>query len=119
MFTIYHNPRCGKSRDALKLLRENSIEPEIVEYLKTPLPEEAIQELCEIINIEPIEMTRTKEKFWKEENIDPKNLSSKELIKKLAQFPKGIERAIVIKTDVSGKKSAVVARPPEKILEIL
>lgn len=115
MFTLWHNPKCSKSRATLALLQENNITPKVRLYLEDAPSVQEITEVCTLLNCKPIEITRTKEEFWKEENIDPKELPDEELISTLAQFPKGIERPIVVKDG----KVAVVGRPPENVLEIL
>ena len=113
MYKIYHNPRCSKSRQALNILREKGIEPEIIEYLKNPLPETKIREILQILNKKPLEICRTKEKLFRELGLS-KESSNTELISAMAQNPKLIERAIVIKNNEKG----VVARPPENVLEL-
>jgi len=111
--TIYHNPRCSKSRQTLALLTDKGIDPEIVEYLKTPPGEKQIADLVAMLGIEPRALMRTKEAAYKELGLaqvdDPKAL-----IKAMAENPILIERPIV----VSGGKAAL-GRPPEQVLEIL
>lgn len=110
---ILHNNRCSKSRCAIELLDEKGIDYEVVEYLKNPL---TVKELAEVVNklgIKPEELVRKGEPDYKE-NFKGKSLSDKEWIEAMIQFPKLIERPIVI----NGSK-AVIGRPTEKILEIL
>ncbi|WFP49256.1 arsenate reductase (glutaredoxin) [Methylomonas sp. EFPC3] len=111
---IYHNPRCGKSRDTLKLLEANNIQPEIVEYLKTPPTAAELQEILHKLGLKPRELMRTKEPEYKENGLDDKSLSDAELIEAMVRIPKLIERPIVLK---DGK--AAVGRPPEAVLGIL
>ena len=111
---IYHNPRCSKSRQTLELLNENSAQPEIIEYLKTPPTSDELNSILNMLGLEPRQLMRTKEAEYKENNLDDDSLSREQLIEAMVKFPKLIERPIVIK---DGK--AAVGRPPEKILEIL
>jgi len=110
--TIYHNPRCSKSRETLKLLQAQGIEPEIVEYLDTPPDEKELQAVLTMLGIGPRELLRKKEA--KEAGLDDPNLSDAQLIEGMIAHPKTIERPIVIK---DGK--AALGRPPERVLEIL
>lgn len=113
MITIYHNPRCGKSREALKLL-ENSGEKFVVrEYLKNPLSVEELIALNKKLNIPPLAMIRQGEEIFKEKYKNLR-LSDHELLVAMAQYPILMERAIVENENV-----AVIARPPEKALTII
>lgn len=112
--TIYHNPRCSKSRQTLELLRENGVEPEIVEYLKTPLDADRIDKLLGLLQMEPRELMRRKEAAYKDAGLDNPDLSYDMLIKEMANNPTLIERPIVVK----GKK-AVLGRPPENVMELI
>jgi arsenate reductase len=109
--TIYHNPRCTKSRQTLTLLRDNEIEPEIVEYLKTPLNQEEIQQLLKKLKLSAVDLIRKKEHKALEL---PDTEDSDTLIARMAEFPQIIERPIV----VCGRK-AKLGRPPEQVLDIL
>lgn len=111
---IYHNPRCGKSRDTLKLLEAQGINPEVVEYLKTPPTATELQDILHKLNIKPRELMRTKEPEYKENGLDDKSLSDAELIEAMLRIPKLIERPIVLAND-----KAAVGRPPENVLAIL
>ena len=110
---IYHNPRCSKSRQALSLIREQDVEPEIIEYLKDIPSEKELKSLIALLGIEPLELVRKGEADFKE-NFKGKNLSNDEWIKAMIQYPKLIERPIVVRGD-----KAVVGRPPESVLELL
>jgi len=112
--TIYHNPRCSKSRETLALLEQNSIEPEIVEYLKTPLNAEQISTLVNLLELDSArDMMRTKEDLYK--TLELKSQTNEEaLIIAMAENPKLIERPIVI----NGNKAAI-GRPPENVLSVL
>ncbi|GLB49144.1 arsenate reductase (glutaredoxin) [Neptunitalea lumnitzerae] len=113
MITIYHNARCGKSREGLKLVEESNQEFEIVKYLDTPPTETELKEILNKLGYKPSELIRTNEAIWKE-NYKGKTFTDDELITIMVENPKLIERPIVI----NGNK-AVVGRPPEKIKDIL
>ncbi len=110
---IWHNPRCSKSRQAMALLEENGIKAEVVNYLEADLDEATIKELLLKLDIDAIDLMRTKEDIFKElklENVGDEGV----LIRAMSRFPKLIERPIVIKGD-----KAIIGRPPEKIVEFL
>ena len=113
MVTIYHNPRCRKSREGLELLKNSGEEYETREYLKEPVTEKELASLLNKLNMAPIELVRTEEKIWKE-NYKGKDLSDEELIRIMAEHPRLIQRPIVVKDN-----SAVVGRPAERITELL
>lgn len=110
--TIYHNPRCSKSRQTLDLLKERGIEPRIVEYLKTPPTEAEIRGLLAKLGKAPRDILRQKEAA--EAGLDDPSLSDDELIRGMAANPVVIERPIVVNGD-----KARVGRPPESVLSIL
>ena len=112
--TIYHNPRCSKSRQALQLLRGRGIEPEIVEYLKTPPSADEIEALLARLGTEPRALLRVKEAAYREAGMADEGLSRRALIDLMAANPVVIERPIV----VSGDRAAL-GRPPENVLSIL
>jgi len=111
MLTIYHNPRCSKSRQTLKLIEDNNQDVTIVEYLKTPLNKNEIIALLHLLNMSPIEMMRTKETEFKEQDL--KGASGEVLINAMVKTPKLIERPIV-----SSKTLAIIGRPPENVLTL-
>lgn len=111
---IYHNPRCSKSRQTLQLLQEQGVEADIVEYLKTPPDEKTLEQILNMLGLEPRDLMRKKESEYKENQLDDPSLTRKQLIDAMIAHPKLIERPIVIK---DGK--AAIGRPPEKVLEIL
>ena len=111
--TIYHNPRCSKSRQALSLLESKGNKPIVVEYLKKPLTTEQLSQIINELNIKPIDLVRKNESIWKE-NYKGKELSDDELIEAMISNPKLIERPIV-----SSSKGTVVGRPPEIVLSVL
>jgi arsenate reductase len=112
--TFYHNPRCSKSRQALALLHEKGVEPEIVEYLKTPPDAATLRRLLGLLKLQPRDLMRRKEPEYKELGLDNSDLSDDELISAMVTHPKLIERPIA----VSGRKAAL-GRPPEDVLSIL
>lgn len=111
---IYHNPRCSKSRETLQLLKDRGIEPEIIEYLKTPPTAAELSDILNQLGLQPRELMRKKEKEYKETGMDDESLSREDLIEGMVKTPKLIERPIVL---ANGK--AAVGRPPENVLAIL
>ncbi|TMP70283.1 arsenate reductase (glutaredoxin) [Pseudoalteromonas sp. S1609] len=112
--TIYHNPRCSKSRETLNLLQSKNIEPSVVEYLKTPLSHEQISTLVSQLGFNSARaLMRTKEEQYKALNLKDENDESA-LIAAMVEHPKLIERPIV----VSNNKAAL-GRPPENVLSVL
>ncbi len=111
---IFHNPRCSKSRQTLQLLRDQGVEPEIVEYLKTPPDRETLVRVLDMLGMEPRDLMRRKEKEYKANGLDDPQLSRDELIDGMLSNPKLIERPIVVN---NGK--ARLGRPPEQVLEII
>lgn len=113
MITIYHNPRCRKSREGLALLEESGKTFEVIKYLDDSVSEEELKTIIVKLGIKPIDLVRKNEAIWKSEFKD-KELSDEQIIKVMAKHPKLIERPIVI----NGNK-AVVGRPKELILDII
>jgi arsenate reductase len=109
---IYHNPRCNTSRKTLALLRDKGVEPEIVEYLKTPYTVAQLKSLLGQLKMPARALIRKKEAA--DAGIDPAKLSEDQLVAAMAKHPIIVERPIV----VSGNKAAV-GRPPEKVLAVL
>jgi arsenate reductase len=110
--TIYHNPRCSKSRATLELIQDH--EPTITEYLKTPPTAEQLGDILDMLEMQPQDLMRKGEAAYKENHLDDEGLSRDELIKAMVEHPILIERPIVI---ANGK--AAIGRPPESVLEIL
>jgi len=110
---IWHNPRCSKSRQAMEILSENGVEVEVVKYLETELDEAMIKSLLLKLDIDAIDLMRTKEDIFKELKLD-KIGDEGVLIRAMVRFPKLIERPIIIMGD-----KAVIGRPPEKIIEFI
>lgn len=112
MITLYHNPRCSKSRQALQLLKDANEEVTIVEYLKEIPTIEELKKILKMLDIPANKLVRTNEAVWKD-NFKGKDLTEEQLIKAMINNPKLIERPIAIK---NGK--AVIGRPPESILSL-
>jgi arsenate reductase (glutaredoxin) len=109
---IYHNPRCSKSRATLGLLEERGIEPEVVEYLKSPPDEKRLRELLRKLDMPAIDLVRKSENAWRESGLDA-GASEGELIALMVRHPILIERPIV---EVGSR--ARIGRPPERVLEL-
>jgi arsenate reductase len=112
--TIYHNPRCSKSRAALELLRQQGLEPHIVEYLKEPPSVNELASLLDLLDMEPRDLMRKKEEVYRQEDLAAADMTRQDLIQALHDHPRLIERPIVV---ANGK--AALGRPPAKILDIL
>ena len=110
---IYHNPRCSKSRQALALLEQQGEELEIIQYIETPLDSAALSELLQQLGMSARELIRKGEDTYKELNLANPDLSEAELVQAMVDYPRLIERPIVGR---DGK--AIVARPPERVLEL-
>ena len=113
-FTIYHNPRWGKSRQTLQLLRDNGIEPTIIEYLKEIPTKEGVQSLAQKLGKRPSEFVRKGEVDFKENGIADILDNDEKTFKAMNQFPKIMERPIVVKSN-----KAVIGRPPENVLDLI
>ncbi len=111
---IYHNPRCRKSRETLALIQAAGIEPEIVEYLKTPPTARELSDLVDKLGLEPQELFRTGETEYKELKLSGRKLSRQEALQILAEHPKLLQRPIV----VQGNR-AILGRPPENVQKLL
>ena len=114
MVTIYHNPRCSKSRQTLALLEARGITPKVVEYLKHPPSAAELKSILKKLGIEPRELMRRSEQLYVELGLQDRALSDDDLIGLMVANPILIERPIV----VSGAKAAI-GRPPEQVLEII
>ena len=113
-FTIYHNPRCSKSRQALQILRDRGIEPNIVEYLKIPLQKDELKKISTSLGLRTKEFVRKNESDFKEKSLANHLENDDEMIEAMAAYPKIIERPIVI---LKGK--AIIGRPPENVLKLI
>lgn len=113
--TIYHNPRCSKSRETLALLEQHGVEPQVVLYLDTPPSVAELKKLLQQLGfISARELMRKKEDLYKELKLADETLSEEQLLQAMVANPKLIERPIVVK---GGK--ARIGRPPEQVLEVL
>ena len=113
--TIYHNPRCSKSRETLRLLHDAGVEPEVVEYLKSPLTAAQLDEVCHKLQVEPQTLIRFKEPVAKELNIAPSDKRSRaQWLALIAQNPILMERPIVVSA-----RTARIGRPPEAVKDLL
>ncbi|TVS11341.1 MAG: arsenate reductase (glutaredoxin) [Wenzhouxiangella sp.] len=112
--SIYHNPRCSKSRQALALLRERGFEPDIIEYLKQPPEKEQLRELIDLLGIRPRALLRSGETEYRQLGLANPELDDDALLQAMCEHPRLIERPIVIH-----RRQARIGRPPETILEIL
>ncbi|HSG51683.1 MAG TPA: arsenate reductase (glutaredoxin) [Rheinheimera sp.] len=114
MLTIYHNPRCSKSRETLELIKQHSDNIEIIEYLKTPLSAVELSALLAKLGISARELLRNKEDEYQQLGLSDSTLSEQQLIAAMVQHPKLIERPIVVNGD-----KAAIGRPAENVLTIL
>ena len=112
--TIYHNPRCSKSRQTLELLGSQGIRPEIIEYLKTPPDRSTLKNILKLLNMKPRDLIRKQEPIYREAGLDDDSLHDDQLLDAMLEHPVLIERPIVL---ANGK--ARIGRPPESVLEIL
>ena len=110
---IFHNPRCSKSRQTLQLIRDRGVEPEIVEYLKTPPGADEILDIVRMLGTAPSALFRTKEALYRDLGLDQKEITMDESLVILSENPRLIERPIVI----SGQR-AIIGRPPENVLAL-
>lgn len=112
--TIYHNPSCSKSREALQILEQNMIQLNIIEYLDTPPSKNEIIDIIKKLDLAPVELLRTSEKAYTEANFQSHLMSDDEIIDAIAKHPSLLQRPIVI-----GKNKAIIGRPPIKVLDII
>jgi len=111
---IWHNPRCSKSRETLKLLEDNQVSPKVFLYLEEKPNAKLISDILNKLDISARELLRKSEDAYKEQNLKDKDLTDKQLIAAMVKEPKLIQRPIVVKG-----KQAKLGRPPEQVLEIL
>ena len=112
--TIYHNPRCSKSRETLALIEAKGLKPRVVEYLKTPPSADTLSTILTYLNMPATELLRSKEQEFKDLNLKNFSGSERELIELMVTHPKLIERPIVVVGN-----QARIGRPPEAVLEII
>jgi arsenate reductase len=111
---IYHNPRCTKSRQTLQLLKDRGLEPEVIEYLKTPPSPAELTDILDRLGMEPRSLMRKQEADYKANGLDNMALDKETLIKAMVANPILIERPIVV-----AHNKAAIGRPPENVLNIL
>ena len=111
---IFHNPRCSKSRAAMELLTEKGINADVIKYLETPPNRETLEEILGLLGMQPRDLMRKGEAEYKENNLSDDSLTRDQLIDALVEFPKLLERPIVV---ANGK--AAIGRPIENIIDIL
>lgn len=112
--TLYHNPRCSKSRGALELLEQRGLNPTVIRYLETPPSATELKQILARLGIGPRQLLRSGEEEYKTLNLADPALTNAQIIDAMVAHPKLIERPILVAGDV-----AVIGRPPEKVLEIL
>ena len=112
--TIYHNPRCSKSRQTLALIEAHDCQAEIVEYLKTPPDTATLEDILQKLSLEPRALMRKKEAPYSDLNLEDPNTSRDALIQAMVDYPILIERPIVVRGD-----KAVLGRPPENVTALL
>lgn len=112
--TIYHNPRCSKSRQTLALIEQQGITPQVIRYLETPPSAAELKAIIDLLAIPPRQLMRHKEAEYQALQLDDDTLTDAELIQAIVETPKLMERPVVL---ANGK--AVIGRPPENVLTIL
>jgi arsenate reductase len=111
---LYHNPRCSKSRNALELLEQRGLTPSVIRYLETPPSADELRQILARLGISPRQLLRSGEEEYKTLNLTDSTLTDEQIIDAMVAHPKLIERPILVVGD-----TAVIGRPPEKVLEIL
>lgn len=112
--TIYHNPRCSKSRQTLAILQEHEVSVEIIEYLQTPLDIDLLRNIGSMLNMSPREFMRVKEDIYRDNQLADVTVTDQQLLEAIVAHPILLERPIVV---VDNK--AVIGRPPENVLALL
>ena len=112
--TIYHNPRCSKSRQTLGLIEQTGVSPQIIEYLHVKLTLKELQKILGLLNVDTREIMRTGDAIYLELGLDKPNLSQDQLLEAIIAHPALLQRPIVI-----ANNRAVIGRPPENVLDIL
>lgn len=112
--TIYHNPRCSKSRETLALLESRGVTPRVIEYLQTPPSKSELDRILKLLNLEPRALMRKQEPEYRELKLDNEALTREQLIAAMVAHPRLIERPIVL---ANGK--AALGRPPANVVAIL
>lgn len=110
---IYHNPRCSKSRETLSIIKKRGVEPRVVRYLKEAIPVEELEEILNLLNIEPQDLVRKTERIYKD-NFKRKEFTREEWIRILHNYPRLMQRPIV-----TNGAYAIIGRPPETVNKLL
>lgn len=113
-YTIYHNPRCSKSRQTLALLNERGIEPRVVEYLSSPPDAEQLAEILSLLDLSARGLLRKGEQEYRDLGLDDTGLTEADLIAAMVSHPRLLERPIVVHNG-----AAVLGRPPENVLDLI
>ena len=113
-FTIYHNPRCSKSRETLELMQDNGVKPDVIHYLDNPPTVIELRNLLSNLNMNPRDLLRKGEDLYKSLNLKDENKTDEEIIEIMAENPKLIERPIVVLGD-----KGIIGRPPENVLKLM
>ena len=111
---IYHNSGCSKSRETLQILQDSNIEPEIIDYLKTPPSAQELKRIVEMLGVSARDLLRRTEEVYKQADLDNDSLSDDDIINAIVEHPALLQRPIVICGD-----RAVIGRPPTLVLEII
>ena len=111
---IYHNPRCSKSRQTLEILKDNNMDPTVIDYLSSPPTHQQLDSILRGLEMQPRELIRKNEAEYKEYGLDDASLSRDQLIAAMIEHPRLIERPIVVVGD-----QIVIGRPPEAVLTLL
>ena len=112
--TIYHNPRCSKSRQTLEILRDRNVDIKIIEYLNSPPTSLELQEILQLLGMSPRELMRKNEEPYRSNNLNAPDLTNDELIEFITKYSILIEHPIVLVNE-----RAIIGRPPERVLEII
>ncbi len=112
--TIYHNPRCSKSRQTLQLIKESGNEAVVIKYLETPPTVSELMHILTLLDMQPQALLRKTESLYKDPNMGDESLTHKQLLTLMHKYPKVIERPIVL-----ANNKAAIGRPPESVLDIL
>ncbi|MEQ6289656.1 arsenate reductase (glutaredoxin) [Vogesella sp. GCM10023246] len=114
MLRYYHNPRCSKSREGLQLLQDRGIEPQVIEYLKTPPSADELRQILALLGIPARALLRSKEEEYQALGLADASLSDEALIAAMVAHPRLIERPIAV-----SEHAAAIGRPPENLLTLL
>ncbi|MEC9206022.1 MAG: arsenate reductase (glutaredoxin) [Pseudomonadota bacterium] len=112
--TIYHNPKCSKSRQTLELIKSKNKDPKVILYLEKKFSYEELKNIIFWLGIFPRDLLRKGENEYKENNLENINLSDDEIINLMVRFPKLVERPIVVKDN-----QAIIGRPPQNVLKLI